>query len=150
MRGGLRFLSSMPHDVQRDEFTHVAFAGDNISQCSVRGYIGPRPAWKFWAFCSKFMTPSLRDFFFVCISECIFFSLGSKCEHCFKERTVNTKSIFFYCFTLKTDTALVQKFCNYSPLLVDTAQRLRQACMIKAIYLCSVFLSVVHWNIGKM
>ena len=64
MRGGLRFLSSIPHDVQRDEFTHVAFAGNNISQCSVRGYIGPRPAWKFWAFCSKFMTPSLRDFFF--------------------------------------------------------------------------------------
>jgi hypothetical protein len=65
MRGGLPFLSSIPHDVQRDEFTHIAFAGNNIPQCSVREYIGPCPALKYWAFCSKFVTPSLRDFFFV-------------------------------------------------------------------------------------
>jgi hypothetical protein len=63
MTEGLPFLSSLPHDVQRDEFTtHVAFAGNNIPQCWVRGYVGLCPALKFWAFCSKFMTPSLRDF----------------------------------------------------------------------------------------
>jgi len=95
MRGGLAFLCSIPHDVQRDEFTHVAFAGSNIPQSSVKGYIGPCPALKFWAFCSQFMTPSLRDYFFlcVCISECIFISFGWKCERCFKERTVSTKGI---------------------------------------------------------
>ena len=94
MAGGLPFLSSLPHDVQRDEFTHAAFPGNNIPQCSVRGYVGPCPALKFWEFCSKLMTPSLRDFFLcVLISECIFFSFGWKCEHCFKERTASTKGI---------------------------------------------------------
>jgi hypothetical protein len=56
MTGGLPFLSSLPHDVQRDEFTHVAFADNNIPQCSVRGYVGPCPTLKFWTFCSKLMT----------------------------------------------------------------------------------------------
>jgi len=33
MKGGLPFLSSIPHDVQRNGFTPVAFAGNNILQC---------------------------------------------------------------------------------------------------------------------
>jgi hypothetical protein len=131
MIGGLPFLSSLPHDVQRDEFTHPAFAGNNIPQCSVRGYVGPCPALKFWEFCSKLMTPSLRNFFCAYSFQSAYFSALGGSVNIVSKSELWARKVSIARFEVLVAMAMKFQFCHITPCrLVNSYRRFgRPKCL---------------------